>query len=185
MKLNLSLIMLVLTFGVFIPERAKAQLRVPQSVLANGGTEPTGSAYSIVGTVGQPLIGGAGGSAHNLNGGFWYTQANAVIVNITSPGTDVGIQPKEYALYNNFPNPFNPSTIIKYDLPEASGVSLLIYNIMGQEVMRWDESNVSPGYYEKMWNGTTQAGVPVSSGMYIYRIVAGNFVQTRKMVLLK
>ncbi|TFB09988.1 T9SS type A sorting domain-containing protein [Candidatus Marinimicrobia bacterium MT.SAG.4] len=108
-----------------------------------------------------------------------------MIVNVTSPGTGVGIQPKEYALYNNYPNPFNPSTIIKYALPKASGVSLLIYNIMGQEVMRWDESNVSPGYYEKTWNGRTQAGVPVSSGMYIYRLQAGDFVQTRKMVLLK
>ena len=185
MNLNFSLILLVLTFGLFLPERAKAQLRVPQSVLANGGTELTGSANSIVGTVGQPLIGAVSGSAHNLNGGFWYTQASAMIVSITSPGTGVGIQPEEYALYNNYPNPFNPSTVIKYALPEASGVSLLIYNINGQEVMRWDESDVSPGYYEKMWNGTTQAGVPVSSGMYIYRIIAGDFVQTRKMLLLK
>ena len=185
MNLNLGLILLVFTFGLFIPERTEAQLRVPQSVLANGGTELTGSANSIVGTVGQPLIGVASGSAHNLKGGFWYTQASAMIVNITSPGTDGGIQPKEYALYNNYPNPFNPSTIIKYALPEASGVSLLIYNINGQEIIRWDESDVSPGYYEKMWNGTTQAGVPVSSGMYIYRLIAGDFVQTRKMVLLK
>ena len=185
MKLKLSFILLVFTFGLFLPERTKEQLRIPQSVLANGGTELTGSANSIVGTVGQPLIGVASGSAHNLNGGFWYTQASAMIVNITSPGTGVGIQPEEYALYNNYPNPFNPSTVIKYALPEASGVSLLIYNINGQEVMRWDESDVSPGYYEKMWNGTTQAGVPVSSGMYIYRIIAGDFVQTRKMLLLK
>ena len=181
MNLNFSLILLVLTFGLFLPERTKAQLRVPQSVLANGGTELTGSANSIVGTVGQPLVGVAGGSAHILNSGFWYTQANAVIVNITSPG----ILPEEYALSQNYPNPFNPSTIIKYALPEASGISLLIYNIMGQEVMRLDESNVSPGYYEKTWNGRTQAGVPVSSGMYIYRLIAGDFVQTRKMVLLK
>ncbi len=185
MNLKLSIILLALTFGLFIPERTEAQLQIPQSVLANGGTELTGSANSIVGTVGQPLIGVTSGSVHNLKGGFWYTQANAVIVNITSPGTGVGIQPKEYALYNNYPNPFNPSTNIQYDLPKASGVSLLIYNINGQEVMRWDESNVSPGYYEKTWNGRTQAGVPVSSGMYIYRLIAGDFVQTRKMVLLK
>ena len=181
MKLNLSLILLALTFGLFLPERTAAQLRVPQSVLANGGTELLGSANSIVGTVGQPLVGVAGGSAHILNSGFWYTQANAVIVNITSPG----ILPEEYALSQNYPNPFNPSTIIKYALPKSSNVSLLIYNIMGQEVMRWDESDVSSVYYEKTWNGTTQAGVPVSSGMYIYRIIAGDVVQTRKMVLLK
>ncbi|MCH8873092.1 T9SS type A sorting domain-containing protein, partial [candidate division KSB1 bacterium] len=96
----------------------------------------------------------------------------------------VGI-PEAFELSQNYPNPFNPSTVIKYALPKSSNVSLVIYNLMGQEVMRWDENNVTPGYYEKTWNGTTQSGIPVSSGMYIYRIVAGDFVSTNKMVLLK
>ncbi|MCH8305428.1 MAG: T9SS type A sorting domain-containing protein [Candidatus Marinimicrobia bacterium] len=93
--------------------------------------------------------------------------------------------PEEYDLYQNYPNPFNPSTLIKYALPKSSNVSLVIYNLMGQEVMRWDAENLPPGYYEIAWSGTTQNGVAVSSGMYIYRIAAGDFVQTRKMVLLK
>jgi len=93
--------------------------------------------------------------------------------------------PEEFNLYQNYPNPFNPTTVIKYALPSQSNVSLVIYNLKGQEIMRWDESNITPGYYEKTWEGTTQAGIPVSSGMYIYRIIAGEFVLTRKMVLLK
>ena len=56
---------------------------------------------------------------------------------------------------------------------------------MGQEVMRWDEQSALPGYYEKIWNGTNKFGVPVGSGVYLYRLVAADFVQTRKMVLLK
>ena len=93
--------------------------------------------------------------------------------------------PVEFNLYQNYPNPFNPSTLIKYALPKSSNVSLVIYNLMGEEIMRWDENNVAPGYYQKIWNGITQAGDAVSSGIYIYRISAGDFVQTRKMVLLK
>ena len=93
--------------------------------------------------------------------------------------------PEEFNLYQNYPNPFNPVTVIKYALPKSSNVSLVIYNLMGQEVMRWDEENARPGYYEKTWEGTTGAGIPVSSGMYIYRFTAGDFVQTRKMLLLK
>ncbi|TFB12451.1 T9SS type A sorting domain-containing protein, partial [Candidatus Marinimicrobia bacterium MT.SAG.4] len=100
------------------------------------------------------------------------------------PGTEQAI-PTTYDLSQNYPNPFNPVTVIRYALPKSSDVSLVIYNLMGQEVMRWDENNVRPGYYEKTWKGTTGAGIPVSSGMYIYRIIAGDFVQTRKMVLLK
>jgi len=93
--------------------------------------------------------------------------------------------PAEFNLYQNYPNPFNPSTLLRYALPKSSNVSLVIYNLIGEEVMRWNEDNVRAGYHEKTWNGKTQSGIPVSSGMYIYRIFAGDFVQTRKMVLLK
>ena len=93
--------------------------------------------------------------------------------------------PEEFDLFQNYPNPFNPSTVIKYALPKSSTVSLVIYNLMGQEIRRWDESDAVPGYYEKIWNGTNQAGIPVSSGIYIYRITTAEFIQMRKMVLLK
>lgn len=108
-------------------------------------------------------------------------------LSITAVGIDnevAGI-PKEFALYQNYPNPFNPSTLIKYALPRSSNVSLVIYNLMGQEVIRWDEENVSPGLYEKTWDGRTLSGNPVSSGIYVYRIVAGDFLQTKKMILMK
>ena len=106
----------------------------------------------------------------------------SVIVGIDDEVTGI---PQEYELYQNYPNPFNPSTLIKYALPKSSTVSLVIYNLMGQEIMRWDENNVTPGYYEKTWNGKTEAGIPVSSGIYIYRITTAEFIQTKKMVLLK
>ena len=71
----------------------------------------------------------------------------SVVVGIDDEFADI---PVEFNLYQNYPNPFNPSTLIKYALPKSSTVSLVIYNLMGQEIMRWDENNVTPGYYEKI-----------------------------------
>ena len=96
-----------------------------------------------------------------------------------------GLIPQEFSLSNNYPNPFNPQTMISYGLPQQSDLTLIIYNLMGQEIMRWDEQNSQAGFYQKIWNGTNKFGVPVVSGVYFYRIIAGDFVQTRKMVFLK
>ena len=93
--------------------------------------------------------------------------------------------PSGYSLEHNYPNPFNPSTSINYSLPKLSNISLVIYNLQGREVTRWDEQNVRPGNYEKTWNGANKFGVSVVSGVYLYRLVAGDFVETRKMVLLR
>ena len=111
----------------------------------------------------------------------------SVIIDVIAPVgiANEGLIPLEYSLSNNYPNPFNPSTTISYGLPRQSDLTLIIYNIMGQEIMRWDESNVQPGYYQKTWNGRNKFGISVSSGVYYYKIIVGDFVQTKKMVLLK
>ena len=98
---------------------------------------------------------------------------------------DGAVKPLTYSLGQNYPNPFNPITTIKYSIPLQTDISLVIYNLMGQEVMRWDEESVPAGYYEKIWKGTTRTGISVASGVYFYRLQAGDFVRTRKMVLLK
>ena len=85
----------------------------------------------------------------------------------------------------NFPNPFNPITEIRYAVPEKSDVTLIIYNINGQEVIRWRREGIKAGYYKQVWQGTNNNGVKVASGLYIYRLEAGNFVQSKKMLLLK
>ena len=88
--------------------------------------------------------------------------------------------PAEFALSQNYPNPFNPSTVIRYALPKASDISLVIYNLRGQEVRRWDIQGQTVGYHQVNWDASS-----VASGIYFYRLQAGDFVQTRKMVLLK
>jgi len=100
-------------------------------------------------------------------------------------GVDANAIPKVYALRQNYPNPFNPTTQIKYDLPEDALVSINIYDLMGRSIKSLVNSNQSAGYRSIQWNATNNLGEPVSAGMYIYMIQAGEFRQTKKMVLLK
>jgi flagellar hook assembly protein FlgD len=93
--------------------------------------------------------------------------------------------PKVYALRQNYPNPFNPTTQIKYDLPEDALVAINIYDLMGRNIRSLVNTNQSAGYRSIQWNATNNLGEPVSAGMYIYMIQAGEFRQTKKMVLLK
>jgi len=91
----------------------------------------------------------------------------------------------DYVLYDNFPNPFNPETYIRFRISEQSNVSLKIYNITGQHVKTLYTGNLEPRYYRFKWNGTNNRGQRVGSGVYIYRLQAGNFTQTKKMLLIK
>ena len=90
------------------------------------------------------------------------------------------IQPNRFRLRQNFPNPFNPVTIIGYSLPRPGDVTLLIFNLLGEEVARLVDGFQPTGTYQIIWNASN-----VASGIYFYRLQAGDFVQTRKMVLLK
>ena len=93
--------------------------------------------------------------------------------------------PDNYSLSQNYPNPFNPSTTLKYALKEDRYVKLNIYNMLGQRVKTLVNVFQSAGYKQVIWNGTNENGVKVPSGLYIYRIEAGDFVDTKKMLLLK
>ena len=129
--------------------------------------------YAVVGAFGDDDNGENSGSAFVYSG---------IIVGIDD---EIAGLSAEFSLSQNYPNPFNSETVLRYTLPNSSNLSLVIYNIIGQEIMRWDEQSTLPGYYEKTWNGTNKFGVPVGSGVYLYRLIAGDFVETHKMVLLK
>ena len=90
------------------------------------------------------------------------------------------VYPKHHLLLQNYPNPFNPVTTLEYVLPTSREVLLTIYNLLGEEVARLIDRKQNAGNYQITWNASNFA-----SGIYIYRITAGDFVQTRKMVLLK
>ena len=109
-------------------------------------------------------------------------------------GIQDGLQslPQQFTLYQNHPNPFNPSTLIRYDLPKAARVELKVYNILGQEIRTLVNAVQEAGYKSVQWDGTNNAGRQGGSGVYIYRIwVSGisgsneNIIQSRKMLILK
>ena len=93
--------------------------------------------------------------------------------------------PESFELKQNYPNPFNPATTIAFSLPQASEVSIVIYDISGSLVRTLVNDNRPAGNYQVAWNGQNDSGIGVSSGVYIYRLVAESFVQTRRMVMLK
>ncbi len=93
--------------------------------------------------------------------------------------------PKAYELFQNNPNPFNPETQIKYDLPASGQVQLIVYNILGQKVKVVVNEVQEAGHRSATWDGKDDAGKDVASGIYFYKLQTGNFQNTRKMVLLK
>lgn len=93
--------------------------------------------------------------------------------------------PTQFALHQNYSNPFNSTTTIRYELPKASKVQLRIYNLLGQKVIRLVDEDRTPGYHKAIWSVRDSRGRSVSSGIYIARLVAPGYVKSVKMVILK
>ena len=93
--------------------------------------------------------------------------------------------PNKFALHQNYPNPFNASTQINYDLPEATKVTIKIFNINGQLVRTLVDGLVPAGYHIVIWDGRDSSGMDLSSGVYIYKLNAGSFHQEQRMVLVR
>ena len=101
-------------------------------------------------------------------------------------GVDDGtLLPETISLHQNYPNPFNPSTTISYDLRQQSPVTLAVYDLLGNRVTTLVQKAHDSGAHTSLWDGTDDSGRQVSAGVYLYRIEAGTFSQTRKMQLLK
>jgi hypothetical protein len=98
---------------------------------------------------------------------------------------EINISPQEYTLHQNYPNPFNPNTSMNFDLPKDGLVNITIYDMMGRIVKTLVNGSQTAGFKSVQWNATNDSNEPVSAGLYIYTIQAGDFRQTRKMVLLK
>tara|TARA_B100001093_G_scaffold67381_1_gene57364 strand:- start:345 stop:788 length:444 start_codon:yes stop_codon:yes gene_type:complete len=92
---------------------------------------------------------------------------------------------KNLTLLQNYPNPFNPLTTLKYVLPKDSYVDVTVYDMLGNVVNNLVNANQSSGYKSIKWNATNNQGQPVSAGVYLYKIQAGDFIDTKKMILLK
>jgi len=115
------------------------------------------------------------------SGGAWlnntqdlYTYQPLTAVHETPP------LPNQFALSQNYPNPFNPSTQIRYTVPKSINLSLKVYDVLGREVITLVDGKIEPGEHAVGWNALKNP-----SGVYFYRFSAGNFVQTKKMTLVR
>jgi hypothetical protein len=129
--------------------------------------------------------------------GVWYSgfavngEVEDYRINI-GPAASIGPSPDiplKYALYQNYPNPFNPRTSIGFDIPATDGqrvsVRIDIYNLQGQRIRTLIHDERSPGHYQVHWNGLDDAGNPMPAGIYLLRMKAGEFIQTKKLLLQK
>ena len=101
---------------------------------------------------------------------------------------DVSEEPiivKEYKLHDAYPNPFNPTTTLRYDLPDDANVSITIYDLMGRKIRTLVREQMSAGHHASIWNASNDLGSSVSAGVYVYTITANDYRDVKKMILLK
>jgi hypothetical protein len=113
------------------------------------------------------------------------TLVDSAMISTGVASTDNGELPDHFALGQNYPNPFNPTTIIEFDLSQRTYVTLDVYNVLGQHIRNLVDGVLSRQRYSVEWDGTSDAGVKVATGIYFYRMATQEYQETRKMVLIK
>lgn len=176
MKLR-TLVFAGLMASAFAVNADAQQFSIPKSVIGSGGGVMTGSGFSMNGTIGQPLIGPTSSTAFTVNQGFWYMLRWDPTGSVKPlAGVAAG-----YELAQNYPNPFNPSTLIRFSLPVGQKVTIRVMNLLGEEVHRiLDDEWKDAGNWEVDFVAEN-----IPSGTYVYRIEAGGFTASKKMVLMK
>jgi hypothetical protein len=132
-------------------------------------------------------------SADTAYGRYPDSSATWQLMDPTPGSTNIGglsindniVIPSRYTLHQNFPNPFNPVTTLRYELPEQATVNITIYDMLGKHVKTLINQTQNAGYKSVIWDATNDYGKPVSAGIYLYQIQTGKHISTKKMVLLK
>ena len=169
----LTLILLLL----LIASITLAQNQIPVSVISSGGEKSSSASFILSSTVGEQFIGKSINAANQHNIGFWYVYKQSTLTDVEKEDETI---PTVFKLEQNYPNPFNPSTIIKFAVPERSNVVLKIYDLLGGEVITLVNEEMEAGWYRREFNASGY-----STGVYIYRMQAGNYISTKKMILIK
>lgn len=170
-KIGVVLVFLLMSAGT-----AFSQYQITNSVIGNGGGKLSNTSYIFYSTVGEAFIGKSINSTNQQLAGFWNVYQQQIITGVKDEETI----PVTFKLEQNYPNPFNPATTIKYAVPERSHVIIKIYDITGSTVATIVNEELNAGWYKQEFNA-----VGISSGVYFYRMEAGNYVNIKKMLLLK
>ena len=153
-----------------------AQYDIRNSVLGNGGAVITDAEHTLVSTIGQSAIGITQDASNIIQAGFWYQSGGL----LTAVEQDLDVLPVKFRLDQNFPNPFNPTTTIRFAIPKPAFVILKLYDLHGREVTTLVNREMSSGEFDVVFDATGLA-----SGVYFYRIQAEEFTQFKKLMLLK
>jgi hypothetical protein len=153
---------------------ASASYEITSSVIGSGGGAGSAGSYSVIGTIGQPLIGVASGGSYINEIGFWY-QPGWILTGVAGD-----LIPTKYELGQNYPNPFNPVTTFRFGVPREARVTVKLYDVAGREVRTLADDTFGPGYHTVPLYAD---GMP--SGVYFCRMTADSFSATRKLMLLK
>ncbi len=167
----------VLLVLLLFHENMQAQYRLGAWVSGSGGGTGSGDSYIVVSTFGQSLSGVAQYEGFSINSGFMHAAAESTITGIEQPEV---YMPQQFIMGQNYPNPFRWITAIEYEVPEKSHVEIIVYNTFGQAISVLVSEDHYPGRYKVVFDS---GGFP--GGVYFYRIKAGDFLDTRKMLLLK
>ena len=145
-------------------------------------------------TVGDPTVGIMKDTSSPIETGFWFVVLSnetkqEKTEGLTSETAEV-ILPETFDLDQNFPNPFNPSTTVKFQIPDKIGTENIrtvvkVYDVLGRVVKTLVDENLAPGFHSRHWDGLNDNGEKISSGVYFYSITAGEFRKTRGMLMLK
>ena len=152
-------------------------------VLAGAGVDINDSDHDFDGTNGR-LVFQVGNNCIPRNQ-YVAVQSNWVNTGTAGVNSDESLIPKEFALYDNYPNPFNPTTQIAVDLPEAATTEITVWNIMGPRVATLYKRDLNAGHHTLNFDGRDSNGKQLTSGMYLYRVAAGKYNATKKMTLMK
>jgi len=158
-----------------------SQYRLYKPAVASGGATSAGATYRQSSLVSQTAVGATGSAGYVIHHGFWGGPGTSV----TAIDEAVEDLPRAFDLGDAYPNPFNPATRVRFELPEPARTRLLIYNLKGQLVRTLLDETRPAGRYEMLWNGRDDDGSVVASGTYLLRMSAGDYAARRKLTLLK
>ena len=177
---------------------------ISSTLLSEGGAVLTDGNQRFFVTVNRPVIGVMKESSGNKEIGYWYVSVSGFNKNNIDPETkqlsdtdaenteevESELLPTEFGLSQNYPNPFNPTTTINFQIPVLDGAqdistSLKIYDIRGRLIRTLLDEKRSPGFYFEFWDGMSDNGDKVSSGIYFYGLKTESYVSSRKMIIIK
>ncbi len=156
--------------------------KVPWSSFNTGTGVSRSANTAVLSSTGEVLLGPSEGENTRTESGF--------LVVVLQQQAALGVEeqaglPGSFALHQNYPNPFNPTTTIQFDLPLATDIHIVVYDLLGREVVRLLNQHLEPGYHQLVWNGRDRRGRSVPTGMYIVLMVTPEYTRSIKMLLLK